>query len=209
MIPWNELGTTLSTTLRTLQPGDAFLVNRFGLSGDFIGVARGGSTTSVMWAEPRDVGIALAFRGELKPYEVAGWGEAITFANEHTLRILTLTAQIIPKLFAKPEDGGIDATKSVAGPIALFSALKDSVEQAGFAKFLHFLALIGLNLFIINLLPIPIVDGGQLLFVMIEAVIRRPVPPQVVDIANRLGFALILSVMIFVLGNDILNQLVR
>ena len=65
------------------------------------------------------------------------------------------------------------------------------------------MALLSLNLGLINLFPVPMLDGGHLLFYAIEAIIRRPVNKQVQEYSFRIGMALILGFMVFVTLNDI------
>ncbi len=72
----------------------------------------------------------------------------------------------------------------------------------GLVYFLGFLALISVNLGIINLVPLPMLDGGHLLFFAIEAVIRRPVPEKVQEMGYRIGGAIIFSLMALALFND-------
>ena len=73
----------------------------------------------------------------------------------------------------------------------------------GLFGFLTFMALISINLGFINLLPIPMLDGGHLLFYGIEALQRRPVSPQVQEWAYRSGLALLMTVMVLVTFNDL------
>ena len=90
--------------------------------------------------------------------------------------------------------------KSLQGPIGIFSELKTRLEHLGFPSFLRLVALIGLNLFLINLLPIPVTDGGQLALLGIETAIRRPLPPLAVNIINSIGFVLIILLMLYAVG---------
>jgi regulator of sigma E protease len=66
-----------------------------------------------------------------------------------------------------------------------------------------FIALVSINLGFINLLPVPVLDGGHLLFYAVEAVRRRPVEPQVMEWAYRGGLVAILALMLFVTFNDL------
>jgi regulator of sigma E protease len=77
------------------------------------------------------------------------------------------------------------------------------VATLGFSSFLWFLALISINLGFINLLPIPMLDGGHLAFYALEAIRRRPVSPRVMDMAFRTGLVLVLGLMFFVTANDL------
>jgi regulator of sigma E protease len=73
----------------------------------------------------------------------------------------------------------------------------------GLESFIIFIALISINLGFINLLPIPMLDGGHLLFYGVEAVQRRPVSPQVQEWAYRSGLAALLAMMVLVTFNDL------
>ena len=70
---------------------------------------------------------------------------------------------------------------------------------------LWFGAMISINLGVMNLLPIPMLDGGHLLFYLIEAITGRPINVKVQEIAFRIGFAILISLMIFTTINDIVN----
>lgn len=90
----------------------------------------------------------------------------------------------------------------VSGPVGIAGAVGSAYAQ-GFASLLSIAAIISINLAIINLLPIPALDGGRLLFVIIEAIIRRPIKPSVAATVNGIGFALLLLLMVVVTGSDI------
>ncbi|OGG86038.1 hypothetical protein A2392_01045 [Candidatus Kaiserbacteria bacterium RIFOXYB1_FULL_46_14] len=92
----------------------------------------------------------------------------------------------------------------VAGPIGIASLVGDAAEF-GIVSLLVFTAMISLNLAVINLLPIPALDGGRLLFVIIEAILRRPLNPVWMSRANLLGFSLLIILMIAVTYNDIVK----
>lgn len=94
----------------------------------------------------------------------------------------------------------------VAGPIGIAKVVGEA-NNLGFVYLLSLIALISINLAVINLLPFPALDGGRLLFVGIEAVIRRPIKPSVVRWTNAVGFILLIILMVVVTGHDILNLL--
>jgi len=94
----------------------------------------------------------------------------------------------------------------VAGPVGIAGTVS-SAASLGFVYVLSLVALISINLAIINLVPFPALDGGRLLFVVIEAVIRRPISPKVVQWANSVGFALLIILMVIVTTHDILKLL--
>ncbi|MDB4992210.1 MAG: hypothetical protein JWL75_455 [Parcubacteria group bacterium] len=90
----------------------------------------------------------------------------------------------------------------VSGPVGIAGAVGNAYAQ-GAAALMSIAAIISINLAIINLLPLPALDGGRLLFVIIEAIIRRPIKPSVAATVNGIGFALLLLLMVVVTGSDI------
>lgn len=92
----------------------------------------------------------------------------------------------------------------VAGPVGIVGMVGE-VTDFGLTSLMLFTAVISLNLAIINLLPIPALDGGRLVFVAIESVIRRPLNPVWAGRANFVGFALLILLMIAVTFNDVLK----
>jgi regulator of sigma E protease len=92
----------------------------------------------------------------------------------------------------------------VSGPVGIAGAVGQA-QSLGFVYLLSIVALISINLAVINLLPFPALDGGRLLFVFIEAIIRRPLPSVFVRYANVIGFAFLLVLMLVVTGHDIMR----
>jgi regulator of sigma E protease len=90
----------------------------------------------------------------------------------------------------------------LGGPLKM-AQLSGEQADRGLQDFIFFMALISINLGFINLLPIPMLDGGHLLFYTIEAVQRRPVSAQVQEWAYRSGLAVLLTVMVLVTFNDL------
>ncbi len=101
----------------------------------------------------------------------------------------------------------LDADLSqVAGPVGIVGLVGDAAEF-GLSSLLMFTAVISLNLAVINLLPFPALDGGRLLFVGIEALIRKPIDPIWVSRLNTLGFVLLMALMVAVTYSDITKLL--
>lgn len=90
----------------------------------------------------------------------------------------------------------------VSGPVGIAQAV-GSASSAGFGNLLSLMSIISINLALINLIPIPALDGGRLLFVIIESIIRRPIKASVANGINSVGFALLLLLMVVVTANDI------
>jgi regulator of sigma E protease len=80
------------------------------------------------------------------------------------------------------------------------------VAAFGLPSLINLIALLSINLGLVNLVPIPILDGGHLLFYAGEAIFRRPIPPRAQDIFMRFGGALLISLIVFTTLND-LNRL--
>ncbi len=92
--------------------------------------------------------------------------------------------------------------KALSGPITIAQASGQSFSM-GITSFLFLMAFISINLGVINLLPVPILDGGHLLFFLIEAVIRRPVTGKIREMATLMGMMVLVSLMVLVFYNDI------
>lgn len=90
----------------------------------------------------------------------------------------------------------------VSGPVGIAGAVGDAYDQ-GLTPLLTITALISINLALINLLPIPALDGGRLLFVIIESVIRRPMPSVFVQGVNLAGFAFLILLMVVITASDL------
>ncbi len=93
------------------------------------------------------------------------------------------------------------------GGIVAISHVSYRFAELGLAKLFYFLALLSINLAVINLLPIPVLDGGHLLFLLIEKVIGGPVPERFMGYSQVVGMVFILSLLIFVTYNDIMRIL--
>lgn len=122
---------------------------------------------------------------------------AIPKALHQTWSFSVLTLSAIKKMFS-----GEMSVKNLSGPITIVKVAGSSVES-GFTSFLMFLALFSVSLGVFNLLPIPVLDGGHLLFYMIELVRRRPVSEQVQGVALQLGVFLMIAIMLFAIMNDL------
>jgi regulator of sigma E protease len=92
--------------------------------------------------------------------------------------------------------------RNLGGPI-LIAQMAGQQAQEGFAAFLAFIAVLSINLGVLNLLPIPVLDGGHLLFFLVEAVIGRPVSVRYREVAQQVGIFLLLLLMVYAFYNDI------
>lgn len=105
---------------------------------------------------------------------------------------------------AKIFKGDIPFNKAVGGPVKIAQVSAQSAE-GGIMTFLSFLALLSMSLAIINILPIPALDGGHFIMLCYEAVTRKPVPYKVQIVLQNVGFVLLIMLMLFVIYNDIIS----
>jgi regulator of sigma E protease len=92
----------------------------------------------------------------------------------------------------------------LAGPIGIFTLTSDALAQ-GFVVFLNWIGLLSVNLGILNLLPVPALDGGRLVFLAYEGVTRRKVNPRIENYLHLMMFFLLIGFFIFIAFNDILR----
>lgn len=121
--------------------------------------------------------------------------EAFKFASE------TISNQI--RSFQKIFSGEVSARKSLGGPIAIAKDLYGGIWI--WQKFWLTTALLSLVLAFMNLLPIPALDGGHALFTLFEIIFRRPLSTKFLTYAQYVGMVIVLGLMVFILGNDILK----
>ena len=132
-----------------------------------------------------------AYAKDLNPFE------ALIESLVQTYKITELMVIIIGKLVT-----GDISTDTIGGPIMIAKMAGDQAKS-GIVNLIFFIALISVNLAIINLLPIPILDGGHLLFFSIEAVKGKPVSLKVREVAQQIGLFVILLLVVLVFYNDI------
>lgn len=116
---------------------------------------------------------------------------------EKTWDMSVLTLESIWKML-----GGLISVENISGPITIAKVAGDSVSY-GLVPFLSFLAYVSVSLGVLNLLPIPVLDGGHLVYYLIELARGKPLSQSVQELGLRLGVALIGSLMIFAVFNDI------
>ena len=124
---------------------------------------------------------------------VKAWQKAI----EKTWETTVLTLQMLGKMIT-----GDVSLKNVSGPISIADHAGQSA-QMGLVSYLAFLALISVSIGVLNLLPIPILDGGHLMFYMIEIVKGSPLSDSAIIVGQKIGLVLLLMLMMFAIYNDI------
>lgn len=124
---------------------------------------------------------------------------SIVLGTEKTGEIIRITILSIVKLIER-----VVPLDSVGGPIMIAKMAGEQAQQGG-VSFLMFMALLSINLGILNLLPVPILDGGHLFFYSWEFIFRRPVSMRAREIAQQVGLFLLISLMILAFYNDIMR----
>ncbi len=128
-----------------------------------------------------------------------GTGEAIIRAAEATWLLTKLTVRMVIQMVH-----GKESTKSIGGPLSIAKYAGASAEY-GFSAFLTFLAILSISLGILNLLPIPVLDGGHLVYFIIEAVKGEPVSETFMYRSQQIGLAVLAVLISFALYNDVHN----
>jgi len=122
---------------------------------------------------------------------------AFMLSIEKTWNTIKLTIQMLIKMLI-----GEASIKNLSGPITI-AEYAGKTASISIQSFLTFIAFISISLGIMNLLPIPVLDGGHLLYYSLELVFGRPMPKNVIEISNRIGLGLLLVLMIIATFNDI------
>jgi len=142
------------------------------------------------------IGIKHVGNDFIKKYAIP---EAVTLGAEKTWDVSVLTLIVIVKLIQRSLP-----TEIIGGPIFIFQMAGEQAAR-GLLDFFFFMAIINVNLGILNLLPIPILDGGHILFLGIEAIRRKPLNERFIAISQRVGIAVIITIMVFAFYNDIMR----
>lgn len=167
-----------------------------------LGFEREGSTSAVSVVPrstppegegPLGIGITTAVKEEKAPFWQAPW-----FGLQETFRTLSLMLEGLGKTVVSLFRG---EEVMVGGPVAIYAFSRIYAE--GFKPFVDFMALLSLNLVVINLLPIPALDGGRLLFIGIEALRRKKLSPRTEAAINSVGLALLLVLIALLSIRDI------
>jgi regulator of sigma E protease len=127
--------------------------------------------------------------------------KALSMGVRKTGEISVLTIVSIVKLIQK-----VIPAETIGGPILIFQMAGQQASH-GAMPFFSFMAIISINLGVLNLLPIPVLDGGHILFLGIEAIRRKPLSEKVIMMSQKIGLALLLSLMAFAFYNDIVRLL--
>jgi regulator of sigma E protease len=145
------------------------------------------------------VGLAVALP-EMPPHMVRQFNrgplEALGAGFNRTWELMGLTLNSIKKMVI-----GLISPKNLSGPITIAKVATASAKS-GLESYISFLALLSVSLGVLNLLPIPVLDGGHLLFYIVELLAGRPVPEKIQSLGYQLGLFMVLGIMMLALYND-------
>ena len=127
-----------------------------------------------------------------------GFFKAIKSSIGYTYRMTSMMLRGFYELIARRQEA------DVTGPVGIAS-MSGKAMREGFWDFITFIAIIALNLGILNLFPIPALDGGRILFVLLEMIVRRRLPEKVENYIHMAGFALLISLMVLITFKDVYN----
>jgi len=99
---------------------------------------------------------------------------------------------------------GSISPKQVGGPLLILEVAGKQAKE-GAKNLIYFIAIISINLAVINLLPIPILDGGHIMFHLVEIIIRRKISQRFIDIAQKAGMGVLLAIMVLAFFNDLMR----
>jgi regulator of sigma E protease len=134
--------------------------------------------------------------------EKLAFPEAFSFSLQENKRFSLLLIDLIQKLAEHRA-----SIKQLDGPIGIARASGDAARQPGWTPLLNLMAMISLNLGIINLLPIPIMDGGVILLLIIESIMRRDISLRIKERIYQTAFVFIVLVFVVVIYNDLMKAL--
>lgn len=126
-----------------------------------------------------------------------GFVEAVKLGAKENFKLIGLTVDVLKRLFTRDL-----SVKSLGGPIQIAKATSAAAES-GVGEFLYLLAFLSIQLGILNLLPIPVLDGGHVVFMAIEGIRRKPLSPKIRQISTQVGMFMLLFLMVVVTVNDI------
>ncbi|MDE2583414.1 MAG: RIP metalloprotease RseP [Rhodospirillales bacterium] len=141
----------------------------------------------------------LGVAGGLVAYRPMAPQAAVGRAFTETWDVTAQTARGVAQIIA-----GDRGTKDLGGPLRI-AQLSGQVAELGLPSLLSFIAVLSVNIGMINLLPIPVLDGGHLLFFLFEAIRGRPLPPRAQEYGIRAGLALIAGLFVFATWNDLVH----
>ncbi len=129
-------------------------------------------------------------------------GEAFVESLHHNVDIVKQTVMVIGKIFQRQ----IKARSALSGPIEI-AAISGEAARTGFAHLLYLMGFISISVGLLNLFPIPVLDGGQIAMLLVEIVVRRDLSIRIKEWVNLMGFVVLVALMVTVIGFDIAKRL--
>jgi regulator of sigma E protease len=148
-------------------------------------------------ADKKAIGISMDMVAEVK----AGFFESFYYGARQTY-YLTINVAVGLYTFLGSAITGHASLAQVSGPVGIAGAVGESAK-VGFSSLLVIAAVISANLAVLNLAPFPALDGGRIVVVAIEAIIRRELNPKIIQWVNGIGFLLLITLMLIVTAKDI------
>jgi regulator of sigma E protease len=142
--------------------------------------------------------IGIAPTGRAPQFAVT---QAAALGIEKTWRMTKLIGRCVGRLF-----GGEGSVRDIGGPVLVAQMVKEQADR-GISEVLVLSAFLSINLGLLNLLPIPALDGGHVLFCLLEVLFRRPVPPRLQSMFIYAGFGLLITLMVMATAFDIFRIL--
>lgn len=143
------------------------------------------------------IGVQMAEAQTLLESEPLGFGDACVEGAKENMRLIAVTSRILLQLVT------FDLSyKVLGGPIAIAKTTAEAAK-AGLAEFLYFISFLSIQLAMLNLLPIPVLDGGHLFFLLVEKIRGKVVSLSVRRVATQVGFFLLIALMLVITINDI------
>ncbi|UCH63013.1 MAG: RIP metalloprotease RseP [Fidelibacterota bacterium] len=189
---WDEL-----TDIIHARPGETIEVTWIRDGKTFQRVMETRATDTLVDDEIKTVGMIGI--GPVVTTRPAGFGDVVVGGFALTKRWLVLTVKSLVMIIT-----GKASLRDVGGPI-LIAQLAGQSAQSGFSALLGLLAIISINLALINILPIPALDGGHIAIVLIEAALRRSLSLRARMVVQQLGVVLLLTLIVVILYNDIMR----
>ena len=173
------------------------VVERQGATVDLIvtpaAILRGNDRIGFIGASVQGVDFPPEMRTEVNYPVYAAWIPAV----EKTWEVTLFTLSSIKKMIV-----GAISTKNLSGPITI-AKVANATAESGLESFIGFIALLSISLGVINLLPIPVLDGGHLLYYFVELLVGRPVPERIQVWGLQIGVFFIVSIMFLAIYNDL------
>lgn len=151
---------------------------------------------------PREVGGAGRIGVGLGSFQRYGFADAFVQSTRYNWMLVNETFNVLGKIFSRE----VSAKTALAGPIEI-AAYSGAAARVGFKQLLYLMGFISVSIAIVNLLPIPILDGGQIVILAVESVMRRDLSMRLKEVIAQVGFVLIMLLMLTVIYFDLSKNL--